>query len=78
MQPDKPTSPFSKRTPEPPKANILSGATTMTGSVLGLGAVGYFIDKRFETTPYGLLVGCLLGVAVGMWELYKAIYGKRS
>jgi len=49
----------------------------MTGSVLGLGAVGYFIDRKWGSEPYGLLVGALLGVAVGMWELYKTIYGNK-
>lgn len=48
--------------------------STMTGSVLGLGALGYFLDKKFGWEPYGLLIGALLGVVVGMWDLYKTIF----
>lgn len=48
----------------------------MTGSVLGLGGLGYYLDYRFDWPQYGVLVGALLGVLVGMYELYKAVYGK--
>ena len=49
----------------------------MTGSVLGWGFIGHFIDGRYETQPYGLLIGLLLGVIVGMYELFEAYYLKR-
>ena len=51
-------------------------ASTMTGSVLGLGGVGYYLDHRFDWPQYGLLVGALLGVIIGMYDLYKSIYMK--
>jgi len=50
----------------------------MTGAVLGLGAVGYFLDYKFGWKPYGLLIGALLGVAVGMWDLYKTMFMERN
>ena len=52
----------------------MAAASTMTGSVLGLGALGYFIGSRFESTQIGLLIGALLGVVVGLYELYKSFY----
>jgi F0F1-type ATP synthase assembly protein I len=57
-------------------AKYMASASTMTGSVLGLGAIGYFLDHKFGWHQYGLLTGALLGVIVGMYELYKAVYTK--
>ncbi len=51
-------------------------ASSMTGSVLGLGAIGYFLDHKFGWPQYGVLTGALLGVVIGMYELYKSIYVK--
>jgi len=54
----------------------MTAASSMTGSVLGLGAVGYYLDYKFGWQQYGVLIGALLGVAVGMYELYKTVYAK--
>ncbi len=54
----------------------MAAASSMTGSVLGLGAVGYFLGKKFSWSQYGLLAGALLGMVIGMYELYKSIYTK--
>jgi len=56
----------------------MAAASTMTGSVLGLGAIGYFLDQKFEWPQYGLLTGALLGVVIGMYELYKSLYIKKN
>jgi F0F1-type ATP synthase assembly protein I len=54
----------------------MAAASTMTGSVLGLGAVGYFLDQKFNWSQYGVLTGALLGMVIGMYELYKSVYTK--
>jgi len=54
----------------------MAAASTMTGSVLGLGAVGYFLDQKFGWPQYGTLIGALLGAGIGMYELYKSLYTK--
>ena len=54
----------------------MAAASTMTGSVLGLGAIGYFIDQKFGWPQYGTLIGALLGAGIGMYELYKSLYTK--
>ncbi len=56
----------------------MAAASTMTGSVLGLGAIGYFLDHKFDWPQYGVLTGALLGVIIGMYELYKSIYMKND
>ena len=58
------------------QGKYMAAASTMTGSVLGLGAIGYFLDQKFEWGQYGILTGALLGVVVGMYDLYKSIYTK--
>ena len=58
--------------------NAISAAYTITGAVLGLGLLGYVLDRKFETKPYLLLAGLLLGVVVGMYELWKAMFPPRG
>ncbi len=39
---------------------------------VGLGAlVGTFVDRRFHSSPWGVLIGVMLGVAAGMYLLIK-------
>ena len=39
---------------------------------VGLGvAVGYWIDGRFHTSPWGILIGAAIGFAAGMYMLFK-------
>jgi len=56
----------------------MAAGSAMTGSVLGLGAVGYYLDQKFGWPQYGVLVGSLLGMVIGLYELYKSIYMKKK
>ncbi len=56
----------------------MAAASTMTGSVLGLGAIGYYFDQKYGWPQYGVLTGALLGLVIGMYELYKSLYMKDS
>jgi F0F1-type ATP synthase assembly protein I len=40
------------------------------GAVLGY-AVGAWLDRKYHWTPWGVLVGTLVGVAAGMYLLIK-------
>ncbi|MCF7823557.1 MAG: AtpZ/AtpI family protein [Candidatus Marinimicrobia bacterium] len=62
----------------PGEGKYMAAASTMTGSVLGLGAIGYFLDHKFNWDQYGVLAGTLLGVIIGMYELYKSINTKND
>ena len=75
-KPSRPTSPSEPNPPEVPHASVLGTASTMTGSVLGLGGLGYFLDRHFDTAPILVLIGCRMGVVVGMYELYKSMFGR--
>jgi len=53
---------------------VLAATQTITGSLIGLGLLGYFLDKRFQTAPFLLLGGLLLGAFVGLYGLWKAMF----
>ena len=43
-------------------------------------AIGYFLDKLFNTSPYLLIIFSLYGIAAGFVNLYRVTkqYGKRK
>lgn len=45
------------------------GITFAVAIVLGL-ALGWWVDKKFDTAPVGLLVGLLIGIAAGFKNLF--------
>lgn len=58
--------------------SMLGGASTISGSVIGMTLLGYFLDHKFGWQPWGVLCGALLGVTVGMWELWKMMFSRKS
>jgi ATP synthase protein I len=48
---------------------------TLTGGILGLGLLGYGLDRWLGTSPWLLLSGLLIGMVVGFYELYKVMLG---
>ena len=47
---------------------------TLIGSILLLGGGGAVIDRWQGSAPWGLFVGLLLGVVVGLYEVAKAVW----
>ncbi len=41
------------------------------GSVLGFTVLGLLIDQRFDTAPKGVLIGSILGVIGGLYNLIR-------
>jgi F0F1-type ATP synthase assembly protein I len=50
---------------------------TLIGAIVLLGGLGYAVDAWRGTSPWGLLIGLLLGVLVGFYELAKTVFGKK-
>jgi len=48
------------------------GLYISAGALLGI-AAGLFIDNRFHTSPLATLIGLLLGLAVGIYMVYRLI-----
>ena len=40
---------------------------------VGLGGLGYGVDRWLGSAPWGVFVGLLLGFVVGFYELVKAV-----
>jgi len=49
---------------------------TLLGAIVLLGGIGYAIDKWRGTSPWCLVIGLLLGLVVGFFELAKVIWRK--
>ena len=43
----------------------------LAGAIGGLTLVGYWIDRRFGTTPWGMLVGVVIGLVGGLYNLVR-------
>ena len=49
-----------------------SAAYTLTGGILVLGGLGYAADRWLGTSPWFLISGLVLGIAVGFYALIMA------
>jgi F0F1-type ATP synthase assembly protein I len=43
----------------------------LAGATAGLAFVGYWIDRRFGTQPWGILGGVIIGLAGGLYNLVR-------
>ncbi|PYR69027.1 MAG: hypothetical protein DMF87_20490 [Acidobacteria bacterium] len=54
------------------RAGSAAGAAyTLVGAILVLGGLGYGFDRWRATAPWGLIIGLILGVVVGFYDLVK-------
>ena len=54
----------------------MGASYTLLGSVLILGTLGYFIDKWRDSSPIFLILGLVIGIIVGFYEIAKVIWAK--
>ena len=43
----------------------------LAGATAGLALVGYWIDRRFGTQPWGILGGVVIGIVGGLFNLVR-------
>jgi ATP synthase protein I len=43
----------------------------LAGATAGLALVGYWIDRRFGTPPWGMLGGVVIGIVGGLYNLVR-------
>lgn len=43
----------------------------LAGAIAGLSLVGYWIDRRFGTSPWGILSGVAIGLVGGLYNLVR-------
>ena len=58
-------------------APVAAASYTLIGAILLLGALGYAADSWLGTSPWLLLIGLLLGIVVGFYELARTVWGPR-
>ncbi len=56
----------------PPWTRHLGVGVEFAGAVGGFVLIGWWVDSRWETAPWGILIGMVLGLVGGMYNLVKA------
>jgi len=57
-------------------AQYAAASYTLIGGIVVLGGLGYFADGWFDTSPWLLLLGLLMGILVGFYELIRVVWGR--
>jgi ATP synthase protein I len=47
--------------------------TELAASVVGMLLVGYFLDQHFNTSPWLLLIGALVGMIGGFYNFFREV-----
>jgi len=50
---------------------MVGAGVELAATVVAAGLLGFWIDKKFETTPIWLIVGIVLGVVGGMYNMIR-------
>lgn len=56
---------------------VAGAGYALIGAILLLGGLGYAVDAWMGSEPWGLLVGLLLGIVVGFYELARTVFWPR-
>tara|TARA_Y100000996_G_C22238741_1_gene526759 strand:- start:278 stop:550 length:273 start_codon:yes stop_codon:yes gene_type:complete len=48
-----------------------SASYSLIASILLFIFIGFYIDDRFETSPFGIIIGMVLGLVVGFYQMVK-------
>ena len=43
----------------------------LAGAVAGFALVGFWVDRRYDTQPWGLVIGLVLGMIGGLYNFVK-------
>lgn len=66
---------------QPPWLRWSGVGMEFTAAVVGFALFGFWIDRRYETSPWGVLIGMALGLTGASYNLYKqtkAEFGKKK
>ena len=55
-----------------------SASYTLVASLLIFIFIGYSIDNSFDSSPLGVIIGLIFGLAVGFYQLFKTFIWKQN
>jgi len=55
----------------PPWVRYSGVGIELAGATAGLALVGYWIDGKFGTSPWGILIGVVIGIVGGLYNLVR-------
>jgi ATP synthase protein I len=53
---------------------VAAASYSLIGAIVLLGGAGYFADGWLGTSPWLLIIGLLLGIVVGFYELVRVVW----
>jgi F0F1-type ATP synthase assembly protein I len=63
---------LSEKKKSPAWIRLAGGGFELAASVVGFTLLGYWLDRHFGWRPWGVLVGALLGIVGGLYNLVKS------
>jgi len=55
----------------PPPMALAGLGFELLAAVIGFAFVGYWIDRHYETAPWGLIIGAILGIVGGLYNFVR-------
>ena len=55
-----------------------SASYSLIASILLFIFIGFYIDNHFDTSPVGIIIGMVLGLAVGFYQVVKVVKYKNK
>ncbi len=53
--------------------DISSIGIGLAATIIFCGAIGWWIDDTWQCKPWGTLIGCLIGIAGGMYNMIRIV-----
>lgn len=63
---------MGERDRQRPWVGLAGAGFEIAAAVGGFAALGWWIDRRRDSAPWGLLIGALLGLVGGLYNLIKS------
>ena len=54
---------------------LLMAAMEFSVTMIAGAMIGWFIDRHFATTPYGVIIMAIIGMVAGIYNLYRSVQG---